>query len=140
MNMSKIILAAIIIWIFGALFTMVTSGFLFNWIYEIPPVIWKPSSEILSMGNIISSYLGNLVVAFIFVAAYAVFFDGIPGETGIEKGMTYGFLVWLIGSFSDMIIMPSYMTIASTVIVYWMAQGVLLNLIIGAIAGSIYKK
>ena len=140
MNLSKIILATIIIWIFGALFTMTTSGFLFNWIYEIPPVIWKPSSEILSLGNIVSSYLGSLVVSFIFVSAYAVFFDGIPGKTGIEKGMIYGFLVWLIGSFSDMIIMPSYMTIASTVIVYWMAQGVLLNLVIGAIAGTIYKK
>jgi hypothetical protein len=35
--------------------------------------------------------------------------------------------------------MPFYLTIATTVVVYWIIQALALNLINGAIVGAIYK-
>jgi len=64
---------------------------------------------------------------------------GIPGE-GAKKGMTYGILVWLVGALTGIASMPDYMTIATTVVVYWILQALVLNIINGAIVGVIYKE
>jgi len=64
---------------------------------------------------------------------------GIPGE-GAKKKMTYGILVWLVGALTGIASMAFYMTIATTVVVYWILQALVLGLINGAIVGVIYKE
>jgi hypothetical protein len=59
---------------------------------------------------------------------------------GVKKGMTYGILVWLVGALTGIASMPFYMTIATTVVVYWLLQALVLGLINGAIVGVIYKE
>lgn len=54
--------------------------------------------------------------------------------------MIYGILVWLVGALTGLASMPFYMTIATTVIVYWIIQALVLNLINGAIVGAIYME
>jgi hypothetical protein len=54
--------------------------------------------------------------------------------------MTYGILVWLVGALTGIASMPFYMTIATTVVVYWILQALVLGLINGAIVGVIYKE
>ncbi|OFV67809.1 MAG: conserved hypothetical protein, membrane [Candidatus Syntrophoarchaeum caldarius] len=138
MNIKRILIAGIIIWIVGTAFGVLTCGWLFNWVYQLPPNIWKDPTEIMAAGNVIGANVIELLGAMIFVAVYAFISGGIPGE-GVKKGMTYGLIVWLVGVLSGIASMPFYMTIATTVVVYWIVQALVVNLINGAIVGVIYR-
>lgn len=138
MNLKKIFTAGIVIWVVDIVFILLTCGWYFRWIYEIPPIIWKAPEEMTTFTSIFWTYLLKLLVAVIFVLVFAALYKGLPGK-GASKGLAYGFIIWLVCAFSGMIIMPFYMTIAPTVIVYWIMQALALNIINGLIVGSMYK-
>ena len=137
MNIKKLLIATVAMWIIGTIFGMLTCGWLFNWVYELPPNIWQ-SNEVM-MENLTLMNLLGFFRYFAFALVFAFLHKGIP-ESGIKKGIIYGILIWLVGSFAGMFTMPLYMTISTTVVVYWMAQALVLNLINGAIVGKIYKE
>ncbi|MBW2999711.1 hypothetical protein KY339_03485 [Candidatus Woesearchaeota archaeon] len=139
MNVKRFVLSGIVVWLVGSAFGWLTCGWLFNWVYMIPPMIWKDPSMMMTPANMIGSALLGLLVSFIFVGVFAYLYRGIPGK-GVKKGLTYGLIVWLIGAVSGLITMPFYMTIAVTVVVYWIIQALVLNLINGAIIGALYKE
>lgn len=137
MNTKKFLIAAIAVWIINGVFGWLTCGWLFNWVYQLPPNIWKTSEEMSS--NLVWMNLAGILSAAAFVLVFAVIYKGIPGE-GAKKGLIYGFLVWLVSSFSGLITMPLYMTIATTVVIYWIINHLIISLITGAIVGMIYKE
>lgn len=139
MKIAKIILAALVIWIVQMVTVMLTCGWLFKWVYEIPPIIWKDPVAMTSGLNMLGSNLVAIFGSIIFVLVYSLFYKGIPGK-GVKKGVTYGFAVWLIGPLIGSIAMPFYMTISTAVIIYWVMQMFVLFLIKGAIVGAIYKE
>ncbi len=139
MKINRILIAGVIIWIVGTVFGILTCGWIFNWVYQLPPNIWKDTASMMSTGNMVGANIVGIVGAIIFAAMYALLFNGIPRE-GVKKGVTYGFIVWLIGALPGIASMAFYMTIATTVVVYWIIQALVLNLINGAIVGVIYKK
>lgn len=139
MNTKKILISGVVIWVISTIFGLLTCGWLFSWVYTLPPNIWKDPVEMMSTGNIIGGNLTGLFRAIIFALVYALLYKGIPGES-VKKGMMYGILVWLVGALAGMASMPFYMTIATTVVVYWIIQALVLNLISGAIVGVIYKE
>lgn len=138
MNFKKILLATLVIWIIGSVFGFLTCGWLFNWVYMIPPIIWKDAAAMMTISNMVFSYLFGLIASFLFVWVYAFLFKGIPGK-GVKKGMIYGILIWLVGALSGMATMPFYMTISMVVVIYWIIQALILNIIRGAIIGVLYK-
>ena len=137
MNTKKVFLAGFITWIVGVAFMWLTCGWLFTWVYELPPNIWIPQAEM--MDNMILSNIIGLITSIIFVYVYAVLYKGIPGSSDLKKGINFGFLMWLVGALSGMIAMPLYMTISTTVIIYWITQVLVFNIIRGIIIGLIYK-
>lgn len=139
MNVKRIVLSAIIIWVVSAAWTMLTCGWLFNWVYQIPPVIWKTGEEIMSAGSYAGSSVLGLLITFIFVTIFAALYKGLPFD-GVKKGLMYGFIIWLVGTFSGMVTLPFYMTIAWTVIIYWLINGLVIHLIFGALVGWLYKE
>jgi len=139
MNAKRILISGVVIWIMGTMFGILTCGWLFNWVYTLPPNIWKDPAVMMSAGNMIGANLTGFIRAIIFASVYALLYKGIPGK-GAKKGMTYGIIVWLIGALSGIASMPFYMTIATTVVVYWIIQALVLDLINGAIVGAIYKE
>lgn len=139
MNKKRIALAGIINWILGTIYTMLTCGWLFNWIYTIEPIIWKTPEEIMLASNYAGSSAVGLLASILLVLGYSIFYKSIPGK-GVKKGLWYGFLIWLIGgSIAGIATMPFYMTIAWEVVIYWLLSGLILKLIEGAIIGLIYK-
>ncbi|MEA3248599.1 MAG: hypothetical protein U9Q73_02740 [Nanoarchaeota archaeon] len=134
MNIKKILLTSLVIWIVTAVLGFLTCGQLFNWVYLLPPNIWKNPVEI----NFIGSTLFGLFSALLFVFVFAVLYKGIPNE-GAKKGMTYGILVWLV-SLGGLVGMSFYMTINLVVILYWTIQALVMNIINGMIVGKIYQK
>jgi len=138
MNIKKILISGVIIWLVGAVFGWLTCGWLFNWVYQIPPNIWRPPEVMFQTGNLILSNLFGLITAIIFVAVYEFIMNGLPGD-GVKRGVIYGFIVWLVGALAGMVTMPFYMTIATTVVIYWIINALVINLIKGAIVGAIYR-
>ena len=139
MDIKRILLAGVVIWVISTIFGFLTCGWLFSWVYTLPPNIWKDPDVMMSTGNIIGGNLTGLFRAMVFALVYALLYKGISGE-GAKKGMTYGVLMWLVGALAVILSMPFYMTIATTVVVYWIIQALVLNLIDGAIVGVIYKE
>ena len=139
MNIKKILVPSIVIWIVSSVLGAVTCGKLFNWVYQIPPNIWKSPEVIMSTGNFVGSSLVGLASAIIFVAVYVFIRKAIPGS-GAKKGMTYGFIVWLVGTLVGVASMSFYMIIATTVVIYWIVHGLVMSLINGAIVGVMYKE
>ena len=134
---KKILLAAIAIWIATNILGFVTCGWLFNWVYQIPPNIWKTAEQVT--GNMIWAVLLGLVPAILFTVVFVILYKGIPGK-GIKKGINYGILVWLVSAFGGLMAMPFYMTISVTVIIYWIIQGLVVNIVNGMIVAAIYKE
>ena len=138
MDIKKILTTGVVIWIVNSALGWLSCGYLFNWVYEIPPNIWLDESIITSTNNIIGASIIGIISAMIFVFVYAVFYKGIPGR-GIKKGVTYGILIWMVAALSGMASMPFYMTIATTVVVYWIALALVMNIINGIILGKMYR-
>lgn len=139
MKKGKIILSGILIWIVGTIWSALTCGWLFNWVYTIEPVIWKAPAEMFTTTNLILSNVFGILIAIIFTAVYAFLYQSLPYK-GVKKGLVYGFIIWLVSAFSGMLTMPFYMTISWIVIVYWILNALVANLIFGAIVGAVYKE
>lgn len=139
MNVKGVVIAGVVVWIVNLIFGFLTCGWLFNWVYELPPNIWQDPETIMSAGNFIGSNVIGIVSGILFALVFAVIYKGIPGK-GINKGMIYGVLMWFVGALSGISIMPFYMTIATGVVIYWILQQLVLGVINGAIVGAIYKE
>lgn len=135
----KIVLTSVIIWLVGTVFAWLTCGWLFNKVYTIPPLIWLSPEAMFTATNMFWSNFFGLAGSFVFVLVYLWIFKGIPGKN-TKKGMNYGLIVWLVGTLFGIIGMPLYMTISWIVVIYWIIQALVFNLIRGAIVGAMFKK
>lgn len=135
MNIKKIILAIIAVAVFNIIAGMLTCGGVFSWVYKLEPTnVWKPD-ESISFPLMIA---GIFFVDAIFVWIYALINKGIPGANRFVKGLVYGLLVVLVGLVPGMIATYTYMTVATTVVVYWTIWGLVVSPIKGLIAAAIY--
>ena len=139
MNSKRILGAGVLVWIVSSVFGWLTCGWLFNWVYAIEPIIWKDPSVITSAPIMLGSNLVGLIGGIVFALIYAFIYKGIP-KKGVKKGMVYGLVIWIISVFLGIAAMPFYMTIANTVVIYWIIQALVINLINGAIVGAVYKE
>jgi hypothetical protein len=140
MNAKRIVIAGVVVWIVSSVFFFLTCGWLFKWVYKLPPNIWRDFAAVPANAiNLIGPHLVGIIRALLFALVFAILYKGIPGK-GVTKGMVYGLLVWIVGALSGMPSLPFYMTIATGVVVYWIIQQLFLSVINGAIVGAIYKE
>lgn len=139
MNVTRIVIAGVVVWIVGCILGFLTCGWLFKWVYELPPNIWLDPAAMMSAGNLIGANIIGIILGILFVLVFAIIYKGIPGK-GVNKGMIYGVLVWIVGALTVMAAMPFFMTIATTVVIYWIIQALVVHVISGAIVGVIYKE
>jgi len=138
LNLKKVLISSVLLWLTTTILVMLTCGWLFNWVYLLPPQIWKNPQDMTNGLNLIGSNLTGFLRALTFVLVYDWLFKGLPGQ-GLKKGLNYGLIIWLVGALFGMASMPFYMTINPAVIVYWIVQALGLNLVNGAIVGLVYK-
>jgi hypothetical protein len=140
MNTKRIVIAGLVIWIVDAIFFVLTCGWLFKWVYKLPPNIWRDWAAMPATAvNIVGPHVIGIIRGLLFALVFAIIYKGIPGK-GVVKGIIFGVLVWLVGALTGMASMPFYMTIATGVVVYWIIQQLVLGVINGAIVGAIYKE
>lgn len=135
MNIKKIILAIIVVAVFNIIVGMLTCGGAFSWVYKLEPTnVWKPFTSV-SMPLMM---IGIFIMDALFVFVYALINKGIPGQNSFVKGLVYGLLVVLVGLVPGMISTYLYMTVATTVVIYWTIWGLIVSPIKGLITAAIY--
>lgn len=135
MNIKKIILAIILVAAFNIIVGMLTCGGAFSWVYKLKPTnVWKPVTN-MSMPLMMA---GIFLTDTLFVFVYALINKGIPGQNRFIKGLIYGLLVVLVGLIPGMISTYTFMTVATTVVVYWTIWGLIVSPLKGLITAAIY--
>jgi hypothetical protein len=135
MKIGKILIAALAISLFGAIFAGLTCGWLFNWVYKLEPTnVWKPMDSPPGLLFYIGSFLLNIILAVV----YALFHKGIPGKNRLTKGLIFGLCVWAIGMLPGMFCTYYFMTVAAGVVIYWTVLGLVETPIKGLIIAAIY--
>ena len=135
MKIKKMILAVLVVAVFNVLVGMLTCGGVFSWVYKLEPVnVWR-TMEHVSFPFMIA---GIFFVDLLFVLVYALINKGIPGKNRYLKGLLYGLLVCLVGLIPGMISTYTYMTVATTVVVYWTIWGLIVSPLKGLITSTIY--
>ena len=138
MKTSRIILVTVLIWLASTITVWLTCGWLFNWVYTLPPMIWLSAEEMMTTTNMIGSNVVMLVSGLLFVLVYSMIYKGLP-YNGTVKGVVYGILIWSITALG-MASMPFYMTVSKTVVIYWIIQALFIKIVTGAIVGKLCKK
>lgn len=135
MNIKKIILAIIVVAVFNIIVGMLTCGGVFSWVYKLEPTnVWKS----VTSASMPLMMIGIFIMDALFVFVYALINKGIPGQNRFVKGLVYGLLVVLVGLVPGMISTYLYMTVATTVVIYWIIWGLIVSPIKGLITAAIY--
>ena len=133
-NQGKIfqigILVGIILFVLGSV-----EGWLSGGLYTASdPALWKSMS-----GNWwIYMLVYNLIIGLLFALVYAIFYPSIP-DKGAARGLQYGFWVWLIGTVPGLLMTLLMMAVPAELVVLWLVTGLFNYLIIGLLAGAMYK-
>lgn len=136
MKIGKVVLAGIVVGILHVIWSWITCGWLFNWVYSIEPVnIWKATENIPFLLMSVS----NIVFAFLLALVYALIRKGLPGK-GVIKGLWFGLFVWLVGPLPGNFILGLCSTMAQQVIIYWIAIFLVTLLWEGLLIAAIYGK
>lgn len=136
MKIQKLLLAVLAVVIFNTIIGMITCGGVFSWVYKLEPInVWRPMENFSFPIMLLSTF----IVDTIFVYVYTLLKNGIPGKNNFVKGLVYGLCVWAVGVIPGMISTSLYMTVATTVVIYWTIWGLIVSPVKGLIAAAIYK-
>lgn len=133
MKISKILIAALAVFVFSMLVGMVTCEGFFSWVYKLEPTsVWKEFNFPLMV-------IGEIFVSFIFVLVYALVNKGIEAGNKVKKGLLYGLIVYALSSLNGAVPTYTYMNVADAVIIYWIVWGLIVYPIKGLIVSAIYE-
>lgn len=134
MKLGKMAVAGLALTVFRAITGMVTCGGVFSWVYKLEPVhVWRP----MTGGPSMKFFLGSLLLNMIFAGIFVLMQKGIPGSTRIAKGFVFGIGVWAVGMLPGMLATYEFMTVATTVVIYWTILGLVLTPVDGMIVAAI---
>lgn len=134
---KRIGITAVILTIVGFLFSWITCGWLFNWVYALEPTsVWKGME--MNAAWYAMMLIGGFILNLILVGVYDYIRKGIP-LSGIQKGLCFGVIVWLVGTLPGMVSSYAFVAIATTVIVYWTVQLLIKYLLFGAVIAYFYE-
>jgi len=135
MKIVRILIAALAVSVFSAIFAGVTCGGLFNWVYKLEPTnVWKAMEG--PPGLVF--YTGSFALNLVLVVVYALLNKGIPGKNKFIKGIIFGLCVWAVGTLPGMLSTYSFMTVATGVVIYWTILGLVEVPLKGLIIAFIY--
>ncbi|MFA5270939.1 MAG: hypothetical protein WC412_01195 [Candidatus Omnitrophota bacterium] len=135
MKIGRVLIAGIAVTIFNAIVGMITCGGIFGWVYKLEPTnVWKP----MDAGPGVIFMIGSLILSILLSFVYALIQKGIPGGNRFIKGIIFGLCVWAVGMLPGMFATYAFMTVATTVVVYWTILGLIKMPLEGMIISAIY--
>ena len=138
LNYKKIFGTAIILAIVGFLFSWLTCGWLFNWVYLLEPLVaWK---SLTMDGTFFAiSFVAGFILMVILVGVYDYIREGIKVE-GIKRGLCFGTMVWLVGILPGMWATYMFMNVNTAYPIYGALVGLVKYWILGAVIAWIYER
>ena len=115
---------------------------LFKQVFELEPAyIWKwtPAMGLEIPINWLTLLLLNIILAIVFALIYAIISKGIPGQ-GIQKGLIFGIIVWIVGPIPALLTMYLMINIATGALIYFALQSLFEWLVYGLVISAIYKE
>lgn len=142
LNIKKILFAGLTIFFISFLIGG-GSYFLFGKVFQLEPTsIWKwtPAQGFnMPIQWWIILFVLNIVLAVIFTFVYALIKKGLPGK-GIQKGLSFGLIVWIVGPIPALVTMYLIMNIANGALVYFTIQSLFEWMVYGLVISIIYKE
>lgn len=142
LNLKKVLHAGLAIFFISFL---VGGGgyFLFGWVFNLEPsAIWKWTPDQgfdMPLDWWLILFLLNIILAIAFAFIYALIEKGLPGK-GIQKGLGFGIIVWIVGPIPALVTMYLMINIATGTLVYFVLQSLFEWLIYGIVLSLIYKE
>ncbi len=135
MKIGRLIVSSVANTVLGSIVGALTCGGIFSWVYKLEPTnVWRPMEGAPG----ISFMVGVFVINLIFAVVYALLKNGLPGEKNWIKGSVFGLCVWSVGILPGMFFTYYFMTVATTVLVYWLVTDLIMLPIRGLIVAVIY--
>ena len=141
-NITKVLFASLAIF-FISFLVGGGSYFLFDWVFNLEPnAIWKWTPTLgfdmpTEWWTIL--FLLNIILAIAFVFIYALIEKGLPGK-GIQKGLGFGIIVWIVGPIPALGTMYLMMNIATGALIYFTIQSLIEWLVYGTVISLIYRE
>lgn len=136
MNAKRVVLAAVGVFVtFFILEYLIQSVLLVN-AYHLTAVIWRPEVDMKRL--IWLMFVGQAIFSVFFAIIYAYGYN--PKKSGTSQGLRYGLLMafFLVPymSLSWYVVLP----VPVTLLTYWLVAGFIEMILLGLVAGSIYKQ
>jgi len=133
--MKKIIIggliAGLVIFVVGMIFGNLTAE-----LYELSPMsFFKPMDQAWFIKMIIYDFALGLLLAYV----YSVIKVGVPGS-GINKGLLFGLLIFLVGTLPGLTLTQMTMNIRNKLIFMWALNGLINYLLAGSVIELVDEK
>jgi len=136
-NSKKVIIAGIVGGIVNTIYSiLVCSGIMMPYLEEITGKdFWIPNT----VAHIAIMTVFSFLICILWAFGYAILYKGIPG-VGLSKGVSYGFLLWLLGILPQTVALHLHTTIWPEFNWVFLSINSLVRwLILGIVYATIYK-
>lgn len=135
-NYKKILLIGVVAAIISIILGFVTCGWIFNFIYTLPPVeVWKIFTPTTFAIIIVYSLIYYTFITLIFAKVRKV----LPIDN-VRAGLFYGTALWIVTSLNGAVPTFLFMNVNQIVPIYWALIGLLDSLIIATVIAMLYKE
>jgi hypothetical protein len=81
----------------------------------------------------------GLITAFFFVLVYSLVGCCVPGKSLFSRGLMYGFLIFLVGSLSGILMTFLIVNVPLVLTVLWAIEGLIISLINGVLVAYLIR-
>jgi len=110
------------------------SNYFSVWSKIMMPTAGPPPAEFYYMGIVF-----QLVTGFLFALVYSVIKGAVPGKGWKNKGLMYGFLVFLVAGIPTTMMFIMLINLPLGLLLSWMLQSLVVYLIMGLVTAKIVK-
>ncbi|MBU1120353.1 hypothetical protein KJ660_00580 [Candidatus Micrarchaeota archaeon] len=144
MNYVKVIIAAILFLIIAQIIHSV--GAMVSMSYYMDPAyfaVWSkimmPSESAPPMEFYYFSVGFGLIAALLYAGVYGVIKNGIPGKNWMNKGLSYGFILFLVATIPSSLSMILLINLPLMLIVLWTIEGLVISLLGGIVIAKMIQ-
>lgn len=97
--------------------------------------LWKPVTDVWWYEIIAISLIEGIIFSFVYI----IFYKSLPGDK-LKKGLSFGFLAWLLGILPAMLTIFVTMAVPDIVVFSWVVGSLVNFLLVGCVVSVIYEK
>jgi hypothetical protein len=136
MNIKRVAITGLVVFIVFFILEMLVHGVWLQDLYHQTSGIWRPEADMNKMMWLM--FIGQAIFAFAFTLIYACGFD--PKKARLGQGLRYGLLMALLIAPNLSLCWYVILPIPQILATYWFAASAGEMLVLGLIAGLVYRR